>query len=126
MDDALPHIEDGDIGHAEFRDVGFQGLHLQAGLLVLDAAATVFGRDVVIGHGERRFRAAHRQAGPAQAVEGLRTAVLVQKMAIDIEHAGAVAETLDDVGVPDLVEQGARLGVGHHSCRGWAFAAALY
>jgi hypothetical protein len=30
-------------------------------------------------------------------------------MAVDIEHAGAVAETLDDVGVPDLVEQGARL-----------------
>ena len=110
MDDALPHIEHGDIGHAEFRDVGFQGLHLQAGLLVLDAAATVLGRDVVIGHGERRLRAAHRQAGPAQAVEGLRAAVLVQEMAIDIEHAGAVAETLDDVGVPDLVEQGARLG----------------
>ena len=117
MDDALPHVEHGDIGHAEFRDVGFQGFHLQAGLLVLDAAATVLGRDVVIGHGERRLRrrlrAAHRQTGPAQAGESLRAAVFVQEMAIDIENAGAVAETLDDVGVPYLVEQGARLCFRH-------------
>ena len=113
MDDALSHVEHGDIGHAEFRDVGFQGCHLQAGLLVLDAAATVLGRDVVIGHGERRLRAAHRQTGPAEAGESLRAAVFVQEMAIDIENAGAVAETVDDVGVPYLVEQGARLCFRH-------------
>ena len=41
----------------------------------------------------------------SQAVESLRAAMLVEQMAVDEQQAGAVGQALDDMGVPDLVEQ---------------------
>ena len=55
-------------------------------------------------------RAGARPAGHAQAFEGLRAGHLVHEVTVDVEHAGAVVLAIDDVAVPDLLEQGARRG----------------
>ena len=70
----------------------------------------VGGRHVVVGHGERLLRRAHLAAGHAQPLEGLRARHLVDEVAVDIEEARAVGLRLDDVVVPDLVVERARLG----------------
>src|SRR5712664_3226207 len=51
--------------------------------------------------------AADRPAGHAQALEGLRAGHLVHEVTVDVDHAGAVVLAMDDVGIPDLLEQGA-------------------
>ena len=71
--------------------------------------AAVGGLDVVVDDGERLLRRAHLAAGHAQPLERLRARHLVHEMAVDIDQAIA-ALGLDDVVVPDLVVQRARLG----------------
>ena len=94
---------------AELAGVLGELLDLQAALRIGDAAAAVGGLDVVVDDGERLLRRAHLAAGHAQALEGLRARHLVDEMAVDIDEARA-ARRLDDVVVPDLVVQRARLG----------------
>ena len=53
---------------------------------------------------------AHLAAGHAQALEGLRARHLMDEMAVDIEEAGAVLGLVDQMIVPDLVVERARLG----------------
>ena len=103
-------IEQREIRHAELGDVALQRLDLDAAFLLLDAGARgrVVG-DVVVGHRDGRVRAAHLAAGQPQALEGLRAGHLVDEVAVDVEDAGAVRQPLDDMAVPDLVEQRARL-----------------
>ena len=113
--DALPHIQDRDVGHAELDDVLLQRLHLDAAVLFLDVGrnARADGRDIVVGDGDGQVRTAQLAAGQAQPLERLRAGDLVQQVAVDIEDAGAVGESLDDVAVPDLVEKGAWPAGGH-------------
>jgi hypothetical protein len=47
-------------------------------------------------------------AGRAQALEGLRRGHLMHQVPVDIDQARAVVLLMDQVVVPDLVEQGAR------------------
>ena len=49
---------------------------------------------------------AHLAAGQPQALERLRAGHLVDEVPVDVEEAGAVRRSLDDVAVPDLLEQG--------------------
>ena len=115
VDDALAYIEDRDVRHAEFDDVLLQGLDLDAAVLLLDAGgrAVADGRDVMVGDGDGQVGATQLAAGQPQALEGLRAGHLVQEVAVDVEDAGAVGKSLDDVAVPDLVEKGAWPAGGH-------------
>ena len=110
VDDALADVVDVEQLDAEVAAVLLQRLDLDPRLLLGDALRAVGGRHVVVGHRERRVRPAHRPAGLAQALEGLRAGHLVHQMAVDVEQAGAVLLPLDQVGVPDLVEQRSALG----------------
>ena len=113
--DALPHIEDRDVRHAELDDVLLQRLDLDAAVLFLDVGrrARADGRDVVVGDRDRQVRPAQLAAGQTQTLERLRAGDLVQQMPVDVENAGPVRELLHDVAVPDLVEQRAWLRFGH-------------
>jgi hypothetical protein len=109
VDDALPVVEQRDVGHAELGDVALQGLDLEAALGVADAGAARLVRgDVVVHHGERRVRPAHLAPGGAQALEGLRRRHLVGEVEVDVEERRAVRERVHHVGGPDLVEERAR------------------
>ena len=55
--------------------------------------------------GRRTFRPRAAQAG-----EGLRRGHLVDQVQVDVEDGGRARLLRDDVGVPDLLEQRARLG----------------
>jgi hypothetical protein len=67
----------------------------------------------VVDDGDGGLRGADATAGGAQTLEGLRARHLVDEVAVDIEEAGLILEPLDDMIVPDLVEQGARLDGRH-------------
>ena len=101
-------------GNIRCRNRGRSGqrFDLQRRLGIVDALGAVGGRHVVVDHGQRLLRRAHLAAGHAQALEGLRAGHLVHEMAIDIEQAGAVRRLVHQMGVPDLVVEGAGLGHG--------------
>src|SRR4030095_7560907 len=108
VDDALTDVVHREILDAEVAAVLFERLDLDARLLLRDSLAAVGGRHVVMGDGERGLRTMHLAAGGAQALEGLRARHLMDEMAVDIKQAGAVVLAMDEVTVPDLVEQRAR------------------
>ena len=114
MHDALALVALVVIFDAEIAGVLRQRFDLQRRLGIVDALGAVGGRHVVIDHGQRLLRRAHLAAGHAQALESLRARHLVHQMAIDIEQAGAVRRFVHQMGVPDLVVEGAGLG---HGCR---------
>ena len=103
-------------GHAELGAVALERFHLHARELVLDPRGDgrAVGRRVVVGGRERAVGPAHRPAGHAQAVEGLRAGDLVDEVQVDVEQP-----VRDLVGLPDLVEQ--RLWHRHRSLSfgGW-------
>ena len=109
VDDALADVVHGIVRHAEVARVLLQRLDLDAAFLVGDALAAVAGRHVVVGDGQRGLGAPDLAAGKPQSFEGLRTGHLMHQMAVDIEDAGAILLAVDDVAVPDLVEERARL-----------------
>ena len=114
MDDALTRIEHREEGHAELGDILFQRLDLEAAFRLLDAVAAIARRNVVIDDGNGRLGGADAAAGGAQTLEGLRARHFMDEVAVDIEEAGLILEPLDDMIVPDLVEQGARTDGRHH------------
>ena len=104
-----------DVAHAEQLDAELgavlgQRVDLDARDLVGDRLRAVAGRHVVVGHRQGRVGPAHLAAGQPQALEGLRAGDLVDEVAVDVEEAGAVRLRVDEMGVPDLLEQRARLG----------------
>ena len=115
VDDALTRVEDRNVGNPEFLDVRFQRLDLNAAVLFLDVGgnAGADGRDVMIGDRDRQIGPAQLAPSHAQAFERLRAGDLMHEVAVDIEDAGAVRKALDDVAVPDFVEQGAGSRTGH-------------
>src|SRR5262249_31266390 len=58
-------------------------------------------------------------AGQLQPFKGLRCRNLVDQVKVDIDQAGPVILTVDDVVFPDLVEEGAGCGHGspHSGCK---------
>ena len=115
VDNALADIVHAVKLDAELGAILFQGFDLDARLLVIDAEVTVVCRDVVIGNGENRLGPAQFASVIAQTFEGLRARHLVHQVTVDIDDGRAVAVQGDNMGIPDLVEQGTRLGHGLRS-----------
>ena len=104
MHDALADIVHAEIIDAEIGRVLFQGLDLNAALLVVDALRTVGGGHIMVGDREGRFRMPDLAAGGAESFECLRARYLVNEVAVDIEEASAVLLSINQMSVPDLVE----------------------
>ena len=66
----------------------------------------------MVGYRHRRVGPANLAAGELEPFEGLRRRDLVDQVQVDIDQVRAFALRGDDVVVPDLVEEGARLGHG--------------
>ena len=110
MDDALAAVALVIILDAEVLGVLRQRGDLQRGFGIVDAKGAVGGRHVVVDHGQRLLGRADGAAGHAQTLEGLRAGHLMHQMPVDIEQAGAVGRLVHQMGVPDLVVEGAGLG----------------
>ena len=82
--------------------------HLRLGERVGHRQVARAGGHVVVERRHREIGAAHLPAGQAQALEGLRRGDLVDQVQVDVEQVAAAAERVDDVRVPELVEQRAR------------------
>jgi len=110
VNDALPLVELVVIFEPEeFHVLGQVGdLRLALGVGIFQPP--VGGRHVVIDHAERLLRRAHLAAGKPQALEGLRAGHLMHQVPVDIDQAGAVRLLVDQMVVPDLVVERARLG----------------
>ncbi len=113
VDDALVDAIDREIGDAKIADILLERVDLQLGFRLVDAGLTIARRDVVVAHGHRRVGPAHLAAGEAQPLESLRRRHFMDQVQIDIDEVRALALWGDDMTVPDLVEQGTRLG---HAC----------
>src|SRR5206468_2764668 len=72
VDDALVDAVDREIGDAELLHIVLQGIYLQPRFRVVDAAAAIARRHVVVGHRHRRIGPANFSAGELQPFEGLR------------------------------------------------------
>ena len=105
-----------EIFDAELSHVLGQRLDLEPRLGLLDAAVRrsvvwmLWSTTASVRPGERTLPPRH-----AQALEGLRARHLVDEVAVDVEEAGAVGLTVDDVVVPDLVVEGAGSGAAAFS-----------
>src|SRR5690606_9019493 len=98
VNDALTDVVLGVILDAEVTGVLRERLDLNAAFLVLDTVLAVRrGRNVVVNDRKRLLRLAHLTAGQAEAFKGLRARHLMDEVAVDVEQAGAVALTIDNV-----------------------------
>ncbi len=68
--------------------------------------AAGLGGDGVVLHGEGEVRPPHRPLLLLQLFERMGRVQLVQHVAVDIDELAAVRAPRDEMGVPDLVEQG--------------------
>ena len=115
VDDPLLGGERVDIRHAELGDVGAQCAELLRALGVRDRQLAPLGidarsgRQIVVGHCQRQVGPAHAAPCAAQPLERLRAGDFVDEVTVDVDQAGAVVATLHDMGVPNLLVQGARL-----------------
>ena len=109
MHDPLALIIHFEIGDAEFRAVILERLDLDAAGFVLDALQAVGrGRHVMVGNGEGELWVAQLAAGGAQALERLWARDFMHQMTVDIKQASAVFRLVNEVGIEDFVEEGAR------------------
>ena len=119
MDNALFGIGIADIADAERRRIAFErGQLLRAfaignGDALARGIASRGGRQIVIGHRQRQIGAAHRAPGQTQRLERLRAGHFMDQVPVDIDQAGAVIAAFNNVGVPDLLVQRARMCRGH-------------
>ena len=84
-----------------------QRVELGLGDRVADRAR--LGRDVVIHRRDRQVGPPHRAAGEPQRLERLRARHLVDEVQVDVEQRRLARLLVDDVRLPDLVEQRASL-----------------
>jgi hypothetical protein len=68
----------------------------------------------VIGGGDRALGAADLAAGEAEAFERLGAGHFVHELQVDVQHRLPTLLRVDDVGVPDFLEQRAGFGGGAH------------
>jgi hypothetical protein len=87
----------------ELGAVGAQRVELSAREGVLDRA--VGRRDVVVHRRERQIGAPHPSAREPEPFERLRRGHLVDQVQVDVEQGGLAALLVDDVALPDPVEQ---------------------
>jgi hypothetical protein len=113
--DALADVGHGEVRDAECAHVALQGLDLMARQRIGDAGAAIRRRHVVVGDGDGGERPAHLAACGAQPVEGLRARHFEDQMTVDVEQHRAIVLLLDDVAVPYLVVQRARIAHGFPS-----------
>ena len=66
------------------------------------------GRERSVGRCQREIGAAHFQPAVAQPLEGLRGRDFVGQMQVDEEQGGRVRLLVDDMGIPKLLDDGAR------------------
>ena len=110
MHDALADVEEVEKRQIEFLRVLFEQFDLDAGFLVLDPVGAALGGDVMVGDQKMGVLHPHRPVGFAKTVERLCAGDFVNDLAVDIDDAGAVILFLDQVGVPDFIEQCLRFG----------------
>jgi hypothetical protein len=89
-------------------------LELPCGNRIGDRRRAVSGGDVVIHRRYRQRRSAHPAPRLPQPLERLWRRHLVDQMQVHVQERRALRELMDDVRVPDLVEQGPR----RHALRG--------
>ncbi len=63
----------------------------------------------MVGHGERRCSVPDLATTGAKSLEGLRAGDLVDQMAVDLNEASAVVLDIDQMVIPNFIEQCARL-----------------
>ena len=90
VDDALVRVAHPVVGDAELVAVGPQHLELLGRDRVGHRPVDVLGGDVVVRGGDGELGPAHRAAGEAEPVEGLRAGHLVDEVEVDVEQVGAV------------------------------------
>ena len=122
-----------DVDDALFRRIDIVELHPEIGAVlhqrvelclrhrIEDRQPAIRGRNVVIGHGQRKIRPAQPAASNAQRLKRLRGGHFVDEVTIDEDQRGAVIKRLDDMIVPDLLVEGAG-GAAHgmRLCQGRA------
>ena len=89
----------------EFLRVGAERVELARGDGIVDGQGAIAGRDIVIDRGQRALRAPHRAAGRSQARECLRRGDFMHEVQVHVQQGHTVRELLDDVCIPDPVEQ---------------------
>ena len=67
------------------------------------------GGQIMVGHGQRQIGTTHLATGQSKPFKRLRACHLMDEVTIDIDEAGAIGASLDNVRVPDFFIKGARL-----------------
>ena len=105
MNDALANIAHFKNRHAEFFRIGRQGFDLDAAFLILDPAGAVCGRHIVIRHSQGKLWTPHFATGNTQTFKSLRAGHFMHQMAVDINQAGTIILSIDNVAIPDFIKQ---------------------
>jgi hypothetical protein len=108
--DALARGPDAVERDAELGAVRLELAHLGGGHLVEDRQVARRRRDGVVSRRDRLARMTHAEAAGAETGEGLRAGHLVDEVQVHREDRGGAGVLGDDVVVPDLGDDGARLG----------------
>ena len=120
MDDTLFAVTRADVAYAECRSIGLKRCELLRAFHVNDwdfparAVKPRGGRQVVIGDSQGQIGTANRAPGNAQGLESLRAGYFVNKVAINVDQAGAIVAALNQVSVPDFLIKCARSD-GHNA-----------
>ena len=109
VNNALAHVIRVVEGDAEGGGVLAESGDLLLGEWVRVGLNPVVGGDVVIGRRQREVRSPDLAAAQAEPFEGLRRGDLMHEVQIDIEQIGLTVDAPDEMVVPDLLGQGARL-----------------
>ena len=92
--------------HPELAGVPPEGIELAGGDLVGDGQPPVPGGHVMVHCGLGQVGPAYPAPGQAEPLEGLGRGYLVHQVKIDVEQRRPTRLLVDDMGVPDLLEQG--------------------
>ena len=112
VDDALGVAAEGMDRDAEVRAVGLELLDLGRRLHVDHREAARRGGGAVVRGGDGLVRATHLRAPVAEPGEGLGAGDLMDEVEVDGEDGRGTRVLRDDVLVPDLLDEGSRLGHG--------------
>ena len=93
---------------AELGAVRLELFHLSGGHLIGDRQVAWRGRNGVVGGGHRAVRAANLQSAGAEAGERLGAGDFVHEVQVDREDGGRPLLLIDNVLVPDLLNDGLR------------------
>ena len=110
VNNALTLVEGVEIFDAELAGILGQSSDLDRAFGVRIGQRTVGGGHIVVNHGQGALGMAHLAVVHPQALKGLRAGDFVHQVPVDIEERRAVLIVLDQMVVPDLVVECARLG----------------